>query len=150
MVCDRFEILGTITITKNYAQCSKYPNYLFYTNGDIYNIINQRMIKKSLTINNYEYCTLSNKENNKTIKLMIYVHRLMYLLFNDNIPDEFEIDHIDHIRNNNNINNLRCISKSENRKNRRKNNNNYSENDKKHNDKYKNYYHKYYIKKKEN
>ena len=147
---NRFELLGEITINKDYARCSKYPNYLFYKNGEIYNIIKKRMIKKSLTINNYEYCTLYSKDNNKSIKLMIYVHRLIYLLFVDNIPDEYEIDHINHIRGDNNLNNLRCISKAENRKNRRKNNNNYFENDKKHNDKYKIYYHNYYINKKNN
>lgn len=147
--CNRFEILGEITVNEEYGYCSKYPNYLFYRNGDIFNIKKKRMLCKNKTVNNYEYCTLYSKNNeNKSIKFMIYVHRLMYLLFVDDIDDGMEIDHINHIRDDNNINNLRCITKAENRRNRRINNNNYSENDKKHNDKYKIYYHNYYLNKK--
>lgn len=141
--CDRYKILGAITINKNYATCTNYPNYIFYNDGKIFNIKKERFIKKSLTINKYEFIFLHHNKNKK----FFYVHRLLYLLFVDDIPNEYEIDHINHIRDDNNIDNLRCISREENRQNRRINNNEYKEYDKKHNDKYKKYYHDYYVNK---
>lgn len=146
MYCDRIKLLGSITINKDYATCLNFPNYLFYKDGKVFNIKKKRFIKKSLTINKYEFLVLHNNKN----KMFFYVHRLIYLLFKDNIPDNYEIDHINHIRDDNNLENLRCISKTENRQNRRTQNNNYSECDKKHNDKYKKYYHDYYFNKKNN
>lgn len=146
MYCDRFKLLGDITLNKDYATCSFYPNYIFYKDGKIFNIKKQRFLNKCLTINKYEYVFLCN--NGK--KNHFYVHRLIYLLFVDDIPDGYEIEHLDHCRNNNNCNNLTCITIAENRQTRRKNNNEYSEFDKKHNDKYKKYYHNYYINKKNN
>lgn len=133
MVADRFILLGSITINKNTATCSNFPNYIFYNDGSIYNITKRRFLKKNSSINKYEYVFLCNNR----FKRFFYVHRLMYLLFCDCINDGFEIDHINHIRDDNDISNLRCVSIQENRQNRNFNNNNYKEIDKKHNDKYK-------------
>jgi len=143
MVADRFALLGSITINKNTASCSMFPNYLFYNDGTIYNINHKKFLKKCLSINNYEFVILSNHRYKK----MFYVHRLMYLLFCDSIPDGHEIDHKNKIRDQNDINNLRCISIQENRQNRNFKDNQYKEIDKKHNDKYKDK--KYYNKNKQ-
>ena len=142
--CDRFKTLGSITLNNNTATCSKFPNYLFYNDGSIFNIRRQKFLKKSLTQNKYEFVFLCNEGE----QYHFYVHRLIYLLFVDDIPGGYEIEHLDHKRNNNKIDNLTCITIAENRKTRRKNNNEYKEFDKKHNDKYKKYYHDYHINKK--
>lgn len=44
-------------------------------------------------------------------------HRLIWILFNGNIPDKYEIDHIDGDTLNNDLNNLRCVTPSINRRN---------------------------------
>ena len=48
----------------------------------------------------------------------IYIHRLQWIHHNGNIPYNMEIDHIDMQKSNNHISNLRCVTISQNRKNR--------------------------------
>ena len=45
------------------------------------------------------------------------VHRIIWGLFNDKIPDNMEIDHINHIRDDNRLENLRLVTRQENRRN---------------------------------
>ena len=45
---------------------------------------------------------------------MIRVHRIIYTLVNNNIPEDMTIDHIDNVKTNNNINNLHRLSQREN------------------------------------
>lgn len=148
---NRLEVFGEITIKGNYALCSNYPNYIFYKDGKVFNIRKERFLKESKTINSYIYYTI---RNNKKEKLIIYAHRLMFLIFIENIPFGMEVNHINHCRTDNHIMNLEVLTVEDNRKLRRKKVDmtefNYSELDKKHNDKYKNYYKNYNLKKKSN
>lgn len=43
-----------------------------------------------------------------------YVHRLVYLIFFGEIPDDYEVNHIDHNKSNNSLSNLELVTKSEN------------------------------------
>jgi hypothetical protein len=47
-----------------------------------------------------------------------YIHKLMFIHHHSCIPSDYEIDHIDRNKSNNSIQNLRCVTVSENRKNR--------------------------------
>lgn len=49
-----------------------------------------------------------------------YLHRLIWIMFNGNIPDDMEIDHIDGNGLNNNIFNLRVANSSQNKCNSKK------------------------------
>lgn len=43
-----------------------------------------------------------------------YVHRLVWITFNGEIPDEYEINHIDHDKSNNSLKNLELVTHSDN------------------------------------
>jgi len=47
------------------------------------------------------------------------VHRLIWIMFNGNIPDNMEIDHINHIRDDNRLTNLRLVTRQDNRRNQK-------------------------------
>ena len=52
--------------------------------------------------------------NSSTDRLRIYVHRLMWMTFVGDIPEDKVIDHIDGDRANNELDNLQCITQSQN------------------------------------
>lgn len=56
----------------------------------------------------------------------VRVHRIVWEMFNGEIPENMTIDHIDRNPLNNKINNLRCVPQSTNNKNRKKPSNNTS------------------------
>ncbi len=56
----------------------------------------------------------------------LYVHRLVWELHHDSIPEGMVIDHINNIKDDNRIENLRCVSIAENNHNRQTHNNNTS------------------------
>ncbi len=76
------------------------------TDGEFYT---ETLHLKKHQINGYEYVSISGKSK--------LVHRLMWEIFNGEIPNGMEIDHIDTDRLNNNINNLRLVTQKENRNN---------------------------------
>jgi len=48
------------------------------------------------------------------------VHRLIWEMFNGEIPEGYEIDHVNHIRDDNRLENLRLVSRQDNRRNQAK------------------------------
>lgn len=52
-------------------------------------------------------------------KKLYMVHRIIWEIFNGEIPLKMEIDHINHIRDDNRIENLRLVTKQDNRRNQR-------------------------------
>ena len=54
------------------------------------------------------------------------VHRVIWCMFNGDIPDGHEIDHINHIRDDNRLENLRVVTKQGNKRNRSRNKSNTS------------------------
>lgn len=91
-------------------QISNYENYFIYDNGDVLNILTNKMLKGSVGQNGYKYYRLS--KNN--VKKMFYTHRLVaenFLENKDNLP---VVNHKDGNKLNNNVNNLEWVTYSEN------------------------------------
>lgn len=103
------------------ATINNFSKYIFYDNGEVFNIKRKKFIKKHLNDSGYERIRLLNDLDNK--RHIYYIHRLIFQAFNPNVNIEgFDIDHINHIRNDNRLCNLRCLTHQENNKNRTKNN----------------------------
>lgn len=87
-----------------------YENYLIDTEGNVYNINTNKLLKGSIGEHGYKYYRLSKDGKKK----MFYAHRLVAEAFLPN-PNNFTIvNHIDGNKLNNNISNLRLLSLSEN------------------------------------
>ena len=87
-----------------------YDNYYIYDDGNVLNIVTNRMLKGSISEHGYRYYRLS--KNN--IKRMFYAHRLVaeaFLINPDNLP---VVNHKDGNKLNNNIDNLEWVGYSEN------------------------------------
>ena len=69
----------------------------------------ERIIKQNFK-QRYWYVALMHNGIKKSYR----VHRLVYIAFIGNIPDNMVIDHIDGNTSNNNIKNLRCVTSKEN------------------------------------
>lgn len=79
-----------------------YENYLIDTEGNVYNITTNKILKGSIGEHGYKYYRLSKKGKKK----MFYAHRLVAETFLSN-PHNFNIvNHIDGNKLNNNITNL--------------------------------------------
>jgi hypothetical protein len=89
-----------------------FKNYKANKNGDIYNIITDKIIKGCITPNGYNSITL--KYNNKSITKQ--AHIFIYECFNEIIEKGYEIDHIDTNKLNNNLENLQLLSISDHHK----------------------------------
>ena len=83
-------------------------------NNQIVHIPTNKTVKQREHNSGYSHLTVSD---GKTFKTILY-HRFVWECCNDIIPRGYEIDHIDKNKSNNQISNLRCITLSENRKNR--------------------------------
>lgn len=70
----------------------------------------QERIIKPVIKANYLYVSLMHNNIKKSYR----VHRLVFMAFKGNIPDNMVIDHIDGNKLNNHIDNLRCVTLSEN------------------------------------
>lgn len=87
-----------------------YDNYFIYDNGDVLNILTNKILKGSIGEHGYKYYRLS--KNNK--KKMFYAHRLVAQHFINN-PDNLPIvNHKDGNKLNNNIDNLEWVTYSQN------------------------------------
>ena len=91
-----------------------YKNYGYNTeDGNIYYIPLNRIVKQNLHTSGYTMCCVSDG----SIQKSYFCHRFIFECFHE-IPKGYEIDHMDKNKTNNKIENLRCITISENRKNR--------------------------------
>lgn len=100
---------------ETWLKINDFPNYSISNFGNVRNDIKNTFIKGGIR-NGYRIVVLSNKGLEKTFK----IHRLVSFYFLDNFDDKLDIDHIDRNKLNNNISNLRCVSRSDNLRNRNK------------------------------
>ena len=94
---------------------SVFKNYGYNTlNHHIYHIPSNNIVKQSPNTSGYAMHTVTDGKQHKSF----VSHRFVWECCNDIIPKGYEIDHINKNRLDNRIENLRCITLSENRKNR--------------------------------
>lgn len=101
-----------------WTQCpAPWSLYEVNTDGVLRPINSDTTIKIWKNHNGYICCNLWN-DNVKRVQPGVYLHRLMALTF---LSDafRFEIDHINHDKSDNRLENLRCVTHSQNLKNRR-------------------------------
>lgn len=103
-----FEVLKELD-DKEYVEFTTNTGRKYYatTDGEFYS--ETRKIKKTTQANGYEYVTIDGGAK--------LVHRVMWEVFNGEIPEGMEIDHINTIRTDNRLENLRCVTPSENKRN---------------------------------
>ena len=85
----------------------EYKGYKVSKDGSV---IGRRGQKVGYSINGYQAFSIEAKPH--------YIHRVVWEVFNGEIPAGKEIDHIDRDKTNNNLNNLRLVTHSENQLNR--------------------------------
>ena len=90
-----------------------YTNFGANKDGQIFNKKTKRCSIGNLLSSGYRLITL---QQIGLPKKHFYVHRLVYEIFNDPIPDGMQINHIDSNKQNNCINNLELMTRSENAK----------------------------------
>ena len=97
----------------NYKKIKKFPNYLIYDDGRVYNIKSKKFRK--LTPNQLGYISLVLA--NKGVSKGYSCHQLVAKYFIPN-PNNYPIvDHINHIKTDNNVNNLRWVTPAMNNEN---------------------------------
>ena len=101
---------------EDWKQINDYSNYTISNLGNVRNDKFGRIITGKCDTKGYNWVLLY--KNSKPKKK--YIHRLICEYFLDGFDPDLEIDHIDRNRQNNNLNNLRCVSRSENNRNRTK------------------------------
>jgi len=84
--------------------------YLACSNGKIYNKHGKEIGGKHST--GYRIVFIKNRETNKFKSY--YVHRLIWITFNGEMPKGYEIDHINCIRDDNRLENLRLVTHKKN------------------------------------
>ena len=86
-----------------------YSDYLIFEDGEIFSLLSNKLIKRSLTRGYYQVGLYKNNVEKK-----LYLHRLIALTFIPNPENKPVVDHIDENKLNNNISNLRWVTHSEN------------------------------------
>lgn len=94
---------------KDYVEFTSFTGKKYYatTDGDFYS--ETKKIKKTLQKNGYEYVVIDGGAK--------LAHRVLWEVFNGEIPAGMEIDHINTIKTDNRIENLRLVTSSENKRN---------------------------------
>lgn len=105
---------------RNYIVLEMFPNYEIHRKGVIIRKEHtsqkgSKLKRKEIvqTKSRNDYRTVSITDKNGHIK-KLYVHRLVYMAFNGEIPKGMEIDHISGERGNNSLNNLRLVTHEQN------------------------------------
>ena len=94
----------------DYAIFRDYKNYIFFMNGKVYSLIQNRFLKPVLN-NTTGYSQIGILNNKKTERKKFYLHRILGECFLKN-PHNFKtIDHINRNPQNNKITNLRWASR---------------------------------------
>lgn len=98
----------------NLKKIKDYPNYsLDLDNNMIYSHYSNKYLKPILNKDGYIRITLCKNGKKKDFQY----HRIVYEVYNGEIPENLFIDHIDNDRQNNHIENLRLATLSENQHN---------------------------------
>lgn len=101
-----------------FVAIKNYENYQIDENGNVKNLLTNKILKGSIGEHGYRYYRLS--KNNQ--KKMFYVHRLVAEAFIPNPENLPVVNHKDGNKLNNNVNNLEWVSYSENTEHAHKNN----------------------------
>lgn len=98
----------------NWSELKNIPNtpYFLSLDGHVYNKNTSRQLREEKN-GNYRRVQLYYSYGGKHVS----IHRLMWEIFNETIPEGYEIDHIDRNPANNALSNLRLVTHSENAKN---------------------------------
>jgi len=101
-------------MTEEWKQITEYPNYSISNLGNVRNKSGKSL--KGGYYNGYKcVCLIKDK-----IRKDALISRLVGEYFLEGFNPNLEIDHIDRNKQNNNVSNLRCVSRSENMRNRNK------------------------------
>ena len=103
----------------NYVKLDEFPNYEIYEDSKI--IRTDRLSKNGKTLKRRELFPTKAKNGYWTVRLMnkdgvmkqFYLHRLIWMAFNGEIPEGYEIDHLID-RSDNDLNHLRMVSHKDN------------------------------------
>lgn len=93
----------------NIGRVKSLDREIVYSNGRIYNN-KSVLLKPNIDKDGYERVSLCINQKSKSL----YVHRLVFSSFVDEIPLGFVINHINGIPNKNNVENLECVNVREN------------------------------------
>ena len=86
-------------------------NYIFYKNGRIYNKTKKRFLKGYIDKNGYVITCLKCKDGTSNTFLW---HRVIWYVFNGEIPNGYEINHINEDKTDNRLENLNLLTHKEN------------------------------------
>lgn len=90
-----------------------YPNYIITKDGKVYNSKRNKYLIPAKNEGGYMFIGLSDNDNKRK---SFSIHRLVALVFIDNVKNCPEVNHIDFDKTNNNVSNLEWISRSDNMK----------------------------------
>lgn len=105
---------------KNFVILEEFPNYEIWRNGKIMRKkhvtakgthLQRKEIAHTKARNGYETIRITDKNG---MHRQFYVHRLVWMAFNDAIPKGMEIDHISTDKSDNSLKNLRVVTHMEN------------------------------------
>jgi NUMOD4 motif. len=94
-----------------WEQVQGFSRYLVSTDGQVYNIEHEKVIKENLNSAGYLRVLLYNDENEQK---QVLVHRLVYLAHGGAIPKGMQINHMDEDKTNNQIQNLEIVTPQQN------------------------------------
>ena len=103
-----------------FVTLDEYPNYEIHSTGKVFRIkketnngkiLKRRELFPTRAKNGYRTVKLTNKDGK--IK-QLYLHRLVYMAFNGEIPPGLEVSHKDCNRSNNRLENLEAVTHKEN------------------------------------
>jgi len=109
----------------------KAVNHILTTQMNKETLIEMFEYKKGKLYNKYtrnpralQYSEIGSKHHSGYRQVQIsgklyMVHRLIWIIYNDEIPSGMEIDHINHIRDDNRLINLRLVTRQDNRRNQK-------------------------------
>jgi len=103
-----------------FVTLNEYPNYEIHSNSKVFRIkkeanngkiLKRRELFPTRAKNGYRTVKLTNKDGK--IK-QLYLHRLVYMAFNGEIPPGLEVSHEDCNRSNNKLDNLKLLTHAQN------------------------------------
>jgi hypothetical protein len=100
--------------TKEWKIIEGFDDYKISNYGDIFSIISNKLLSKSVNEEGYEMIRLTKNDERPGFS----IHRLVFRTFSGEIPENKVVDHINRISSDNYVGNLRLLTYSENNINR--------------------------------